>query len=71
MTASQDSEQMIQDGIVMNTMVAAAARVVREDQKLWYGKLKYLANKNLGKEPHSIVGPSKLHFTEQAFLESL
>ena len=52
-------------------MVAAAARVGREDQKLWYGKLKYLANKDLGKEPHSIVVPSKLHFTEQDFLENL
>ena len=71
MTASQAAEQMIQAGIEKNTMVAAAARVGREDQKLWYGKLKYLANKNLGKEPHSIVVPSKLHFTEQAFLESL
>ena len=71
MNASQAAEQMIEAGIEKNTMVAAAARVGREDQKLWYGKLKYLANKDLGKEPHSIVVPSKLHFTEQAFLESL
>ena len=71
MTANQAAEQMISAGIPENTMVAAAARVGRESQKLWYGKLKYLANKDLGKEPHSIVVPSKLHFTEQAFLESL
>ena len=71
MTASQAAEQMIEAGIEKNTMVAAAARVGREDQKLWYGKLKYLVNKDLGKEPHSIVVPSKLHFTEQDFLESL
>jgi len=71
MTASQAAEQMMEVGIPKNTMVAAAARVGREDQKLWYGKLKYLANKDLGKEPHSVVVPSKLHFTEQAFLESL
>ena len=71
MTASQAAEQMIEAGIPKDTMVAAAARVGREDQKLWYGKLKYLANKDIGKEPHSIVVPSKLHFTEQDFLESL
>ena len=71
MTASQAAEQMIEAGIEMNTMVAVAARVGREDQELWYGKLKYLANKDLGKEPHSVVVPSKLHFTEQDFLESL
>ena len=71
MTASQAAEQMIEAEIPKDTMVAAAARVGREDQKLWYGKLKYLANKDLGKEPHSIVVPSKLHFTEQTFLESL
>ena len=71
MSASQAAEQMIEAGIGKNTMVAAAARVGREDQKLWYGKLKYLANKDLGKEPHSVVVPSKLHFTEQDFLESL
>lgn len=71
MTASQAAEQMLEAGIEKNTMVAAAARVGREDQKLWYGKLKYLANKDLGKEPHSIVVPSKLHFTELDFLESL
>ena len=33
--------------IEKDTMVAAAARVGREDQKLWYGKLKYLANGEL------------------------
>ena len=71
MTASQAAEQMMEVGIPKNTKDAAAARVGREDQKLWYGKLKYLANKDLGKEPHSVVVPSKLHFTEQAFLESL
>ena len=71
MTASQAAWQLIEAGIEKNTMVAAAARVGREDQKLWYGKLKYLANKDLGKEPHSVVVPSKLHFTEQDFLESL
>ena len=71
MTASQAAEQMIEAGIPKDTMIAAAARVGREDQKLWYGKLKYLANKDIGKEPHSIVVPSKLHFTEQDFLESL
>jgi diphthamide biosynthesis methyltransferase len=71
MTASQAAEQMIEAGIEKNTMVAAAARVGREDQKLWYGKLKYLVHHDLGKEPHSIVIPSKLHFTEKEFLENL
>ena len=71
MTAAQAAEQMIEAGIQKNTMVAAAARVGREDQKLWYGKLKYLVHNDLGKEPHSIVIPSKLHFTEREFLDSL
>ena len=71
MTAAQAAEQMIEAGIPKDTKVAVAARVGREDQELWYGKLKYLANKDLGKEPHSIVVPSKLHFTEKEFLESL
>jgi len=71
MTASQGAEQMIEAGIEKNTKVAVAARVGRDDQKLWYGKLKYLANKDIGKEPHSVVVPSKLHFTEKDFLESL
>ena len=71
MTASQAAEQMIEAGVEKNTKVAVAARVGREDQKLWYGKLKYLANKDIGKEPHSVVVPSKLHFNEKAFLESL
>ena len=71
MTASQAAEQMIEAGIEKNTKVAVAARVGREDQKLWYGKLKYLANRDIGKEPHSVVVPSKLHFTEKDFLESL
>ena len=71
MTASQAAEQLIEAGIEKNTKVAVAARVAREDQELWYGKLKYLANRDIGKEPHSIVVPSKLHFTEKDFLESL
>ena len=71
MKASQAAKQMLEAGLQKNTMVAVAARVGREDQELWYGKLKYLANKDLGREPHSIVVPSKLHFTEQTFLESL
>ena len=71
MTAAQAAEQMIEAGIPKDTKVAAAARVGREDQKLWYGKLKYLAHYDLGKEPHSIVVPSKLHFTEKEFLESI
>ena len=71
MTAAQAAEQMIVAGIDEKMMVAVAARVGREDQELWYGKLKYLANRDLGKEPHSIVVPAKLHFTEREFLESL
>ena len=71
MTATQAAEQMIEAGIPNDTKVAVAARVGREDQELWYGKLKYLANRDLGKEPHSIVVPSKLHFTEKEFLENL
>ena len=71
MTASQAAKQMIEAGIDEKKKVAVAARVGREDQELWYGKLKYLANRDLGKEPHSIVVPAKLHFTEREFLESL
>ena len=71
MTATQAAEQMIEAGIPNDTKVAVAARVGREDQELWYGKLKYLANRDLGKEPHSIVVPSRLHFTEKEFLENL
>ena len=71
MTAAQAAEQMIEAGIDGKMKVAVAARVGREDQELWYGKLKYLANRDLGKEPHSIVVPAKLHFTEREFLESL
>ena len=36
MSASQAAEQMIEAGIPKHTKVAAAARVGREDQKLWY-----------------------------------
>ena len=71
MTATQAAEQMIEAEIPDDTKVAVAARVGREDQELWYGKLKYLANRDLGKEPHSIVVPSRLHFTEKEFLENL
>lgn len=71
MTATQAAEQMIEAGIPNDTKVAVAARVGREDQELWYGKLKYLANRDLGKEPHSLVVPSRLHFTEKEFLENL
>jgi len=71
MTATQAAEQMIEAGIPKDTKVAVAARVGREDQELWYGKLKYLANRDLGKEPHSLVVPSRLHFTEKEFLENL
>jgi diphthine synthase len=71
MTATQAAEQMIEAGIPNDTKVAVAARVGREGQELWYGKLKYLANRDLGKEPHSIVVPSRLHFTEKEFLENL
>ena len=71
MTATQAAEQMIEAGIPNDTKVAVAARVGREDQELWYGKLKYLANKDFGKEPHSIIVPSRLHFTEKEFLENL
>ena len=65
------AEQMIEAGIEKNTMVAAAARVGREDQKLWYGKLKKHVKNDLVKEPHSLVIPSRLHFTEKDFLDSL
>jgi len=71
MTASQAAEQIMDAGLSGEIKVAAAARVGREDQKLWYGKLKELANKDLGKEPHSLVVPSKLHFTEKEFLENI
>ena len=71
MTATQAAEQMIEAGIPNDTKVAVAARVGREDQELWYGKLKYLANRDLGKEPHSLVVPSRLHFTEKEFLDNL
>ena len=62
---------VIDAGLSGEIKVAAAARVGREDQKLWYGKLKVLAKTDLGKEPHSLVVPSRLHFTEKDFLESL
>ena len=71
MKASQAAEQIIEAGLSSEIKVAAAARVGREDQKLWYGKLKVLAKTDLGKEPHSLVVPSRLHFTEKDFLESL
>ena len=71
MKASQAAEQIIEAGLSSEIKVAAAARVGREDQKLWYGKLKELAKTDLGKEPHSLVVPSRLHFTEKDFLESL
>ena len=71
MTAAQAAEQIIEAGLSKEIKVAAAARVGRENQKLWYGKLKNLSKSDLGKEPHSLVVPSKLHFTEREFLESL
>lgn len=71
MTASQAAEQIIEAGLSGEIKVAAAARVGREDQKLWYGKLKKLVKNDLGKEPHSLVIPSRLHFTEKDFLDSL
>ena len=71
MTAAQAAEQIIEAGLTREIKVAAAARVGREDQNLWYGKLKDLSKTDLGKEPHSLVVPSKLHFTEREFLDSL
>ena len=71
MKASQAAEQIIEAGLSSEIKVAVAARVGREDQKLWYGKLKELAKTDLGKEPHSLVVPSRLHFTEKDFLERL
>ena len=71
MTASQAAWQLIEAKLSGEIKVAAAARVGREDQKLWYGKIKDLAKTDLGKEPHSLVVPSRLHFTEKEFLESL
>ena len=71
MTAAQAAEQIMDAVLSGEIKVAAAARVGREDQKLWYGKLKELANKDLGKEPHSLIVPSKLHFTEKEFLENI
>jgi diphthine synthase len=71
MKASEAAKQIIEAGLSEEIKVAAAARVGRESQKLWYGKLKNLKDLDLGKEPHSLVVPSKLHFTEKEFLESL
>ena len=71
MRASEAAEQIIEAGLSGEIKVAAAARVGRESQKLWYGKLKELKELDLGKEPHSLVVPSRLHFTEKEFLESL
>ena len=71
MTASQAAWQFIEAKLSGEIKIAAAARVGREDQKLWYGKIKDLAKTDLGKAPHSIVVPAKLHFTEREFLESL
>ena len=71
MTASQAAWQLIEAKLSGEIKIAAAARVGREDQKLWYGKIKDLTKTDLGKAPHSIVVPSKLHFNEREFLESL
>jgi len=71
MSASQAAWQLIEAKLSGEIKIAAAARVGREDQKLWYGKIKDLTKTDLGKEPHSLVVPSKLHFTEREFLESL
>ena len=71
MSASQAAWQLIEAKLSGEIKIAAAARVGREDQKLWYGKIKDLAKTDLGKAPHSIVVPAKLHFTEREFLESL
>tara|TARA_B110000438_G_scaffold300634_1_gene353500 strand:+ start:102 stop:839 length:738 start_codon:yes stop_codon:yes gene_type:complete len=71
MRASEAAEQIIEAGLSGEIKVAAAARVGRESQKLWYGKLKELKELDLGKEPHSLVVPSRLHFTEKEFLENL
>ena len=71
MTAAQAAEQIIEAGLSGEIKVAAAARVGREDQQVWYGKLKDLAKLDLGKEPHSLVVPSRLHFTEKDFLNNL
>jgi len=71
MKASDAAEQIIEAGLSEEIKVAAAARVGRESQTLWYGKLKELKELDLGEEPHSLVVPSRLHFTEKEFLESL
>jgi diphthine synthase len=71
MKVSEAAEQIIKAGLSEEIKVAAAARVGRESQKLWYGKLKDLKELDLGEEPHSLVVPSRLHFTEKEFLESL
>lgn len=47
------------------------SRVGLPDEKITYGKVKELKEKNLGKPPFTVIVPAKLHPVEEEFLEML
>jgi diphthine synthase len=47
------------------------SRVGLPDEKITYGKISELKNKDLGKPPFTIIVPAKLHPVEEEFLEKL
>ncbi|HSB47483.1 MAG TPA: diphthine synthase [Candidatus Bilamarchaeum sp.] len=47
------------------------SRVGERDEKITYGKINELKNKELGRPPFCVIMPAKLHPVEQEFLDSL
>ena len=47
------------------------SRVGHDDEKIAYGKISGLKNKELGRAPFTVIIPAKLHPVEQEFLDTL
>lgn len=67
-----DIEKSKKEGIFTeNAQVVVLTRVGSKDSELVFGQVKDLINLDFGEPPMVIVVPSKLHFTEKEYLESL
>lgn len=62
-------EEKIKKKIISKDMKVLVARLGGKDQLIKYGEIEELINSNLGKPPHVIIIPGKLHFMEEEALE--
>ena len=46
------------------------SRVGHEDEKITYGKVNEIKNRDLGRPPFTVVMPAKLHPVEQDFIDT-